>query len=49
MSVGVQKQGIEKGTYQRPELYGRPAEMGMNYDAERDRPSLAASPDATPH
>jgi len=39
--VEVDKQDLEKGTYQHPELYGQPAEMGMNYDAtraERARP-----------
>jgi hypothetical protein len=48
MPVEVEKQGVEKGNYQHPELYGLSAEMGMNYDAERERPSLAPSPDSTP-
>jgi hypothetical protein len=39
--VESQKQGVEKGTYQHPELYGQPAEMGMNYAAERDHPPPA--------
>lgn len=26
----VEKQGIERGTYQHPELYGAPAEEGMD-------------------
>ncbi len=48
----VEKEGLERGTYQHPELYGQPPEMGMNYDAERerrsdDRPSLATAPDTT--
>ncbi len=34
MPVEVEKQGVEKGTRQHPELYGQPKEMGMNYDAE---------------
>jgi hypothetical protein len=29
--VEVQKQDLEKGTYQHPELYGQPPEKGMNY------------------
>jgi hypothetical protein len=37
--VEIEKEGPEKGTYQHPELYGQPPEMGMNYDAERERPS----------
>jgi hypothetical protein len=48
--VEVEKQDLEKGTYQHPELYGQPPEMGMNYDAERERPSPArrdGSPDET--
>lgn len=28
------KQGIEKGTYQHPELYGQPAEKGLDYRLE---------------
>jgi hypothetical protein len=31
--VEVEKQGPERGTYQRPELYGQLAEKGMDYDA----------------
>jgi hypothetical protein len=46
--VEVEKQDLEKGTYQHPELYGQPPEKGMNYEAERERPSPAASPEATP-
>lgn len=34
-AVEVEKQGLEKGTYQHPELYGQPKEKGMNYHAER--------------
>jgi hypothetical protein len=37
MSVEVEKQGLEKGTYQHPEFYGKPAEMGMNYAAPTER------------
>jgi len=33
--VRADKQGRERGTYQHPELYGQPAERGMNYDATR--------------
>lgn len=36
--VVVEKQGLEKGTYQHPELYGQPVELGMNYIPERERP-----------
>jgi hypothetical protein len=46
--VEVDKQDLEKGTYQHPELYGQPPEKGMNYDAEHERPSPAAPPEATP-
>ena len=35
--VEVEKQDLEKGTYQHPELYAQPPEKGMNYDATRDR------------
>jgi hypothetical protein len=38
--VEVEKQGPEKGTYQHPELYGQPAEKGLNYDATRERAQL---------
>jgi len=44
--VEVQKQGPEQGTYQHPELYGMPAEKGMNYHAEHDHPSPPTPPDA---
>ncbi len=33
----VDKQGLEKGTYQHPELYGLGPERGMNYDPEREK------------
>ena len=54
--VEVEKQDLERGTYQHPELYGQPPEMGMNYDAERtlhdrpdaERPASRSLPDATP-
>jgi len=36
--VVVEKEGLEKGTYQHPELYGQPVELGMNYIPERERP-----------
>lgn len=39
----VDKQGPEKGTYQHPELYGMPAEMGMNY-ARTHRETRSTSP-----
>jgi hypothetical protein len=29
--VEVEKAGVERGTYQHPELYGQPPEMGMDY------------------
>ena len=50
--VEVEKQDLEKGTYQHPELYGQPPEVGMNYDAERERqsherPSPVTLPDET--
>jgi len=35
--VQVEKQGLERGKYQRPELYGMPKEMGMNYRPEMER------------
>jgi len=41
----VAKEGLERGTYQHPELYGQPPEKGMDYDAERERPSPPAIPD----
>jgi hypothetical protein len=37
MPVEVEKQGLEKGTYQHPELYGLSAERGMNYTAPTER------------
>jgi len=46
MPVEVEKQGREKGTYQHPELYGLPAEMGMNYDATRAERGLHDRPDS---
>jgi len=50
--VEIEKQGLERGTYQHPELYGQPKEMGMDYRPEverpeRERPSPPALPDAT--
>ncbi len=36
--VEVKKEGREKGTYQQPELYGKPKEMGLGY-----RPTTHAS------
>ena len=46
--VEVEKQGLEKGSYQHPELYGQPPEMGMNYHPEHERPSPATPPEVTP-
>jgi hypothetical protein len=43
--VEIEKQDLEKGTYQHPELYGMPKEKGMNYDPERER-ALRETPDA---
>jgi hypothetical protein len=37
--VEVEKQDLEKGTYQHPELYDQPPEKGMNYEAEHERTS----------
>jgi len=58
ISVEVEKQGVEKGTYQHPEPYGQPAERGMNYlaptegdvqdRAETERPTPRGLPAATP-
>jgi hypothetical protein len=31
------KEGPEKGTYQQPELYGQPAEMGINHERTKQR------------
>lgn len=39
----VDKEGSEKGTYQHPELYGMPAEMGTNY-ARTHREAQTTSP-----
>jgi hypothetical protein len=36
--VEVEKQGLEKGTYQHPEFYGQPAEKSINYHADAARP-----------
>jgi len=44
--VEVEKQGLEKGTYQHPELYGQPPEKGRDYDAQRRDPSPTAARDA---
>ena len=35
--VEVEKEGVEKGTYQHAEFYGQPKEKGLNYDATRER------------
>jgi hypothetical protein len=35
----VAKQVPERGTYQHPELYGQPAERGMNFRPQAERPS----------
>ncbi len=37
--VQLEKQGAERGKYQHPELYGMPAEMGINYHPEMNRPA----------
>jgi hypothetical protein len=34
--VEIEKQDLERGTYQHPELYGQPVEKGMNYDATHE-------------
>lgn len=39
--VEAQKTGPERGKYQHPEYYGKPAEKGMDYDADRERASPA--------
>lgn len=36
--VEVNKQGLERGTYRHPELYGMPKEMGMNFRPEPAEP-----------
>jgi len=46
--VEVEKQDLEKGTYQHPELYGQPPEKGMNYEAEHKHPQPPAVSDGTP-
>ncbi len=35
-AVEVEKQGLEKGTYQHPEFYGQPKEKGIDYRSERE-------------
>ena len=47
-AVEVEKQGVEKGTYQHPELYGQPKEKGMNYDATRERKEVGSHPKERP-
>ena len=47
--VEIEKQGPERGTYQHPELYGQPAERGINFPAAPERPSPPAVSDSTPH
>ena len=34
----VEKQSLERGKYQHPELYGMPKERGMNYRPETEKP-----------
>ena len=46
--VEVEKQDLERGTYQHTELYGQPAEMGINYRAEHERPSPGTASGGTP-
>ena len=45
------KQDLEKGTYQHPDLYGQPPEKGMNYAATREHhvPACDEPVAATPH
>ncbi len=38
----VEKQGLERGKYQHPELYGMPKEMSVNYRPEMESPAAAA-------
>ncbi len=42
--VEVEKQGLEKGTYQHPELYGQPPEKSVTYNTTRERPASAQRP-----
>jgi hypothetical protein len=35
--VEVEKLGAERGTYQHPELYGKPKEMGLDYGARNEQ------------
>lgn len=35
----IEKEGVERGTYQHPELYGMPSSRGMFYDSERTKPT----------
>ena len=46
-SVEVEKQGLEKGTYQHPDLYGQPAEKGLNYQPTPKRPEPISTPPFT--
>ena len=46
--VEQDKPESERGKYQHPELYGQPAEMGMDYEADGERPSPVVVPEATP-
>jgi hypothetical protein len=46
--VEVEKEGLEKGTYQHPELYGQPAHMGMGSRFTDAPASHARSQGATP-
>ena len=43
-AVEVEKQGLEKGTYQHPDLYGQPAEKGINYRTPTERPASPPIP-----
>ena len=46
--VEREKTGLERGKYQHPEYYGRPPEMGMDYDAgSADSPVRYQQPDET--
>jgi len=42
--VEIDKEGLEKGTYQHPEFYGLPKERGLNYSPERDAPAASDRP-----
>ena len=43
-AVEVEKQGLEKGTYQHPDLYGQPTEKGIFYRQPTGRPASPPIP-----